>query len=116
MNAIAKFETHLPHRETLADRLRQARKAKDWTQARLAEAAGTSQAVVQKIENGKSLRPRILEELAAALEVRPSWLMFGIREIGELEHDALEVARAWSSLPEPQRSTLRDSILKMVRD
>jgi ribosome-binding protein aMBF1 (putative translation factor) len=42
---------------TLAARLRSKRRQLGWTQERLAEAAGTTQAVIQKIENGKSLRP-----------------------------------------------------------
>lgn len=98
---------------TLAGRLRNRRKAFGWTQVQLAETVGTSQAVIQKIENGKSLRPRILEELAAALEVSPSWLMFGVEEVGELSGDALELARAWANLPEPHRSAMRDAIFRM---
>lgn len=98
---------------TLAGRLRSRRKAFGWTQVQLAETVGTSQAVIQKIENGKSLRPRILEELAAALEVSPSWLMFGVEEVGELSGDALELARAWANLPEPHRSAMRDAIFRM---
>lgn len=98
---------------TLAGRLRSRRKAFGWTQVQLAESVGTSQAVIQKIENGKSLRPRILEELATALEVSPSWLMFGVEEVGELSGDALELARAWANLPEPHRSAMRDAIFRM---
>lgn len=98
---------------TLAGRLRTRRKEFGWTQVRLAEEVGTSQAVIQKIENGKSLRPRILEQLAEALDVSPSWLMFGVEEVGELSGDALELARAWSNLPEPHRSAMRDAIFRM---
>ena len=101
---------------TLAGRLRNRRKEFGLTQVQLAEMVGTSQAVIQKIENGKSLRPRILEELAAALEVSPSWLMFGVEEVGELDADALELARAWSNLPEPHRSAMRDAIFRMRHD
>lgn len=98
---------------TLADRLRSRRKEIGWTQVQLAEKVGTSQAVIQKIENGKSLRPRILEEIAFALEVAPSWLMFGVEEAAELSGEALELARAWTNLPEPHRSAMRDAILRM---
>ena len=86
---------------TLGGRLRKRRRELGWTQMYLAERVGTSQAVIQKIENGKSLRPRILEEIAEALSVRPSWLMFGVQEVGGLEPEALELARAWSKLQEP---------------
>ena len=38
----------------------------------------TNQAVIQKIENGKSRQPRIVEGLAIALEVNPAWLQWGV--------------------------------------
>ena len=78
---------------TLAGRLRKRRREFGWTQVQLAEEVGTSQAVIQKIENGKSLRPRILEDLAKALDVSPSWLMFGVEEVSALDDEALELAR-----------------------
>ncbi len=93
--------------------MRQRRKQLGWTQMYLAERVGTSQAVIQKIENGKSLRPRILEQIANALAVKPAWLMFGVEEVGELNDEAIEVARAWSKLSEPQRSAMKDAILKI---
>lgn len=98
---------------TLAGRLRKRRREFGWTQVQLAEEVGTSQAVIQKIENGKSLRPRILEDLAKALDVSPSWLMFGVEEISALDDEALELARAWANLPEPHRSAMRDAIFRM---
>ena len=98
---------------SLGMRLRQRRRQLGWTQAYLAEQVGTSQAVIQKIENGKSLRPRILEPIALALSVRPAWLMFGVQEVGELDADALELARAWSRLREPHRSAMKDAIMKI---
>lgn len=99
--------------ESLGGRLRRRRKELGWTQMYLAEQVGTSQAVIQKIENGKSLRPRILEQIADALEVRPAWLMFGVEEVGELNEEAIELARAWSRLSEPHRSAMKDAILKI---
>lgn len=105
-----------PDPSTLGGRLRMRRKELGWTQTELATAVGTSQAVIQKIENGKSLRPRILEEIAVALGVRPSWLMFGVQEVGELDQEALDVARAWSRLQEPQRSAMKEAILKIGSD
>jgi transcriptional regulator with XRE-family HTH domain len=97
----------------LGARLRKRRRSLGWTQTELAEKVGTSQAVIQKIENGKSLRPRILEELAAALEVKPAWLMFGVEEAGELTDDAIELARAWTRLKEPHRTAMREAILRI---
>ncbi len=98
---------------TLAGRLRKRRREFGWTQVQLAEEVGTSQAVIQKIENGKSLRPRILEDLAKSLDVSPSWLMFGVEEISALNEEALELAKAWANLPEPHRSAMRDAIFRM---
>ena len=52
-----------PHLHTLGERLRYRRRQMGWTQEQLAVQAGTNQAVIQKIENGKSLRPRKIDEL-----------------------------------------------------
>jgi transcriptional regulator with XRE-family HTH domain len=61
----------------IGTRLRETRKAQGLTQEDLAALAGTNQAVIQKIENGKSRQPRIMEGLAIALEVNPAWLQLG---------------------------------------
>jgi len=64
---------------TIGARLREARIAKGITQAELGELAGTNQAVVQKIESGVTLRPRMVDGLALALQVNPAWLQWGDR-------------------------------------
>lgn len=61
----------------IGQRLRQIRQARHFTQVELAALAGTTQASIQKIENGVSIRPRILPALAVALEVNPAWLQWG---------------------------------------
>jgi transcriptional regulator with XRE-family HTH domain len=101
--------------KTLANRLRKARRSKSWTQQKLADLAKTTQAVIQKIENGKSLRPRNIVALAEALEVDPSWLMFGASETDSLSPQAVAVAKAWSELPEPQRSSFKDQIMRLSK-
>jgi transcriptional regulator with XRE-family HTH domain len=58
-------------------RLRKARRDKGLTQQQLATEAGTNQAVIQKIENGFSLRPRNIMQIAEVLKVNPAWLQFG---------------------------------------
>jgi len=63
--------------EHIGMRLRYARREKAMTQDGLAKEAGTNQAVIQKIENGKSLRPRQIMRIAEVLEVNPAWLQFG---------------------------------------
>lgn len=97
--------------DTLGARLRMKRKEMGWTQEQLAVKAGTTQAVIQKIENGKSLRPRKIEKIAEPLGVLPAWLMFGDDMHNDLDREALEVARAWSSLPEADRLVIRQQIL-----
>ena len=104
----------IPVQETLADRLRRARKQKGWSQEFLAQRADTSQAVIQKIENGKSLRPRNIEHIADALDVRPAWLMFGVNEVENLDEEAVQVARAWTRLKEPERSAMKETIRRLA--
>lgn len=102
--------------ETLGSRLRRTRKEKGWTQEQLAQKTGTSQAVIQKIENGKSLRPRKIDRIAEVLDVSPAWLQFGTETTGPTadmpDSEALEVARIWSGLDEPYRSTLKEAIME----
>ncbi len=104
-----------PTVETLANRVRKTRRSKSWTQQKLADLAHTTQAVIQKIENGKSLRPRNIVALAKALEVDPSWLMFGASGTESLPLEAIAVAKAWSELPEPQRSSVKDQVMRLLR-
>ncbi|MEJ1363529.1 MAG: helix-turn-helix transcriptional regulator [Candidatus Sedimenticola sp. (ex Thyasira tokunagai)] len=61
----------------IGTRLRQLRTEAGLTQLQLAIRAGTNQAVIQKIENGHSQRPRILADLSHVLKVNPAWLQFG---------------------------------------
>jgi transcriptional regulator with XRE-family HTH domain len=63
--------------EKIGMRLRKVRREMSLTQTELAIQAGTNQAVIQKIENGRSLRPRNLEAIAEVLQVNPAWLQFG---------------------------------------
>jgi len=98
--------------ESLGKRLRGRRRELGLTQEQLAERAGTTQAVIQKIENGKSLRPRKIDEIASALDINAAWLMFGNDRYDDLDSEAMQVAAAWSRLCEPARSTLRREIMR----
>ena len=62
---------------TLAERLREARKAADMTQKTLGDAVGVSQAAIQKIETGRAAQTTKLLDIANALRVRPEWLSSG---------------------------------------
>ena len=102
--------------DTLGGRLTDCRMAKGWTQHQLAANVGTSQAVVQRIETGKCKHPRIIHQLASALDVSPAWLMYGVNVIDGLDEEAIETARAWSELSEPHRSALREMILAVAAE
>jgi len=69
--------TELQAKDGIGKRLRETRKARGLTQVKLAEKANTNQAVIQKIENGKSVQPRNIEDLALVLQVNPAWLQWG---------------------------------------
>ena len=98
----------------ISTRLRETRKNRELTQQELGDLAGTNQAVIQKIENGKSLRPRNIEHIAGALDVRPAWLMFGVNEVEDLDEEAVQVARAWTRLKEPERSAMKETIRRLA--
>lgn len=98
---------------TLGQRMRYKRLDKGWTQEQLAARAGTNQAVIQKIENGKSLRPRKIDQIAEVLGVNPSWLMFGDESGPLLPQDARSIAEAWNKLPEPHKSRIQQEILNL---
>jgi len=64
-------------RRGIGARLREARAARDLTQAELGKLAGFSQAVVQQIEDGTLWHPNIVSELAVAMGITPAWLQWG---------------------------------------
>ncbi len=98
---------------TLGSRLRMKRREKGLTQEQLAAKADTSQAVIQKIENGKSLRPRKINIIAKVIGVDPAWLQFGgDNKPGGLDAETVELAMAWSKLRDPERSDFKKDILK----
>ena len=99
---------------TLGQRMRYKRLDNGWTQEQLAAKAGTNQAVIQKIENGKSLRPRKIDQIASVLGVNPAWLMFGDEADSSLSSDARDLAKAWNKLPEPHRSRILHEIMTLV--
>ena len=98
----------------LGPRMRFKRLEKGLTQEQLAELAGTNQAVIQKIENGKSLRPRKIDEIAEVLDVNPAWLMFGDDKADPLPADVVDIARALHRLPEQDRARIRQEILDLT--
>jgi SOS-response transcriptional repressor LexA len=63
--------------DTLAERVKAARKHRGMTQAALAKAAGANQSDISKIERGEIERTTHLIGLATALECDPRWLDTG---------------------------------------
>jgi phage repressor protein C with HTH and peptisase S24 domain len=61
-------------------RFKEARNAKGYSQAQLAEIINVSQSAVYKIELGETQSPRKLREYAAVLGVTEEWLRYGISE------------------------------------
>ena len=74
---MSEVETLHLHLNSLGERMRFRRRELGLTQDELALLSGTNQAVIQKIENGKSLRPRKLDVIADALNITPAWLLYG---------------------------------------
>jgi len=62
---------------SLAENVRMLRERAGMTQAELAEKLGKGQTTIFKIENGQTLRPRFMDELAQALGVSRIQLEFG---------------------------------------
>jgi transcriptional regulator with XRE-family HTH domain len=83
-----------------------------WTQEQLAQNAGTNQAVIQKIENGKSLRPRKIDTIASVLNVNPAWLMFG-EATPTLTDEAKEIGKAWQNLSPQAQQRVKQEILRL---
>ena len=98
--------------ESLGGRLRARRREVGYTKEQLVERADTTQAVIQKIENGKSLRPRKVDRIAGALEVKAAWLMYGDDRFDELDQEAQQIASGWARMAEPNQSALREEILR----
>lgn len=100
--------------DTLAKRLKYVRTKKGLTQEQLAQMAETSQDVIQKIENGKSLRPRNIEKLAKALGTSPAWLQFGIEDIDKLDEESVKIALKLASLTKSQRKIVEATIKTLI--
>jgi len=61
----------------IGTRLREARKARGLSQAKLAEYAETISAAIEKLENGEVLSAYTIVDLAGVLGVTPAWLLWG---------------------------------------
>ncbi|MFD2724485.1 helix-turn-helix transcriptional regulator [Ignatzschineria indica] len=66
----------------LKDRLKQARNAKGYSQAKLGELVGVTQTAIQYIENGRNQGSTKIFEIARALDVSAEWLLYGKERCG----------------------------------
>lgn len=67
--------------DTLADRIKAARKFAQLTQRTLAEKVGVEQPVISQLETGKNLRSVHLTRIAQVCRVNPVWLSEGVGEM-----------------------------------
>jgi len=96
--------------DTLAFRLKNARKKAGLTQDQLAERVGATRDQIQKIESGTTKRPRNMTEIAKTLDVSPSWLAFGDDRIDDLSKEAIDLALDWQGLPDDLKEAVRRMI------
>ena len=98
------------HLNSLGERMRYRRRELGLTQDELALLSGTNQAVIQKIENGKSLRPRKLDVIADALKIIPAWLLYGEEKNTQLTPEAKKVGKLWMRLSEREQRRIQREI------
>lgn len=99
--------------EGLAKRLRARREALGMTQEEVARAAGTDQTQYQKVEAGLTKHPRNLEQIAAAVQVSPAWLLYGVEEVDQLTREGIALALAWQDLPDDDKKAIQTLIRKL---
>lgn len=87
------------------DRLRQARKAKSYSQNDLASKIGSDPVTVSRWERGQFVpRGKVLEFLAKALDVKPQWFFLDVPEDSEQVAEASTPYRA-KTVPDPRLAT-----------
>jgi len=96
----------LPDINSVAERLKWARKQKGWTQMDLAKQANVTRDVVVNTETGRSERPRQAQQLADALDIPAAWLLFG-KSVESLSNDGIQIAQDWENLPDHIKSAIK---------
>ena len=101
---------------SLASRLKTARKAAGPTQEQLALATGVKQGAIQKIENGKSHRPRKIKKIADVLDVSAFWLLLGEEGSFYVSDDEKALVMRFRQLDPEDKTILKSLIDKLVRN
>lgn len=94
--------------ETIADRLKSARKAKGLTQFQLEDLSGVNRSNIVAIELGKIIHPSpdFIKAMASHLGVTPEFLMYGISEPDKFNIEVRAIALRLQKLPEAKRKKL----------
>lgn len=96
------------HLETFALRLKDARKARGLSQAKLAHELGLRQSAIGNLEAGSREKPRDVLQMASALGVRAEWLLHGkgprfetAQRLTDLHPDEVELLIRFRALRDP---------------
>ena len=98
--------------KTVAERLKDARTVRGWTQSHLATAAGVATGTVGNIESAIRQSPGSLPKLATALKVSHDWLAYGkgdmlvaldVSEHAQFSTAALEIAALFDMIPQSSK-------------
>ena len=101
---------------TIAERLRNERTRRGWSQADLARNAGVSQATISRIEEGKVRSPRlgVLRKLASALLVTIDSLVeayqLNLEEALRRDPRVQAIFSGYERLPEEKRTQIADFV------
>lgn len=95
---------------TLGERVRFFRELRDLSQEELAKMVGTSQQQIEKVERNVTKHPRNLEQIAKALNVPASVLLFPPSDLSKLTAEGLQLAVTASSLSESDMRAVRSLI------
>lgn len=81
--------------EGIAERLKNAREEKGWSQSELSERSGVDRTVISRIESGATLTEKQAVKLAESLEVGVEWLLKGDEEKKDYPIDQRMIQWLW---------------------
>jgi transcriptional regulator with XRE-family HTH domain len=99
----------------IGERIRRARREAKITQEELANRVGVSQSYVAKLERGGADNPgsQVLMDIAQELKQSAAWLMYGRKELEELDEESIDFAVFFNRLPEDKKQAVRTIIESM---